>query len=108
MRALTKPKQSQLLEEALAATHTLADERLDEPSLAVSLAMGHSMGTRARLQEQVLREMVPLAPEKADRLLEQVDAAGRETVLNSLLAYYEKKNMTERIREVISRISAER
>jgi hypothetical protein len=103
-----KTKAIELLEEALAATRNLVEERLDEPSLAVSMAMGHSMGTRARLQEQILREMVPLAPEKADRLLEQVDATGRETVLNSLLAYYEKKKMTERTREVISRISAER
>jgi hypothetical protein len=51
--------------------------------------------------------MVQLAPERADRLLDRVDAAGRQNVLTSLLGYYEKTNQRGRVLEVVYRISAE-
>jgi len=82
-----------LLEDALAASRAMEDDQ---------------MRTRMRLQQQILQAMVPLEPGRADELLSQLDAAGRESVLRALLSYYRESEQTERAMEMVYRISAEK
>jgi len=105
---VNKTKAIELLGEALAATQSLAPESQSKASLAVASLMGYSISTRARLQEEILRELAGLAPEKAEGLLDQVDAEGRATVLISLLPYYENRKDTKRVEELIYQVSAEK
>lgn len=90
-----KKKAVELLDEAWTAARVVGqdDDRLKR------------VGTR--LQEQVLKAMVPLAPEKADDLLPQLEAKGREQVLMALLDYYEHEKMMDRALDVIYRIGQE-
>src|SRR5690349_21826152 len=87
-----KKKALELLDNALAATKGMDDD---------------SAQTRNRLQEQILQAIVPLKPEKADELLNQVDPSARGRVLTSLLAYYQKNNDWDRALEVVYRIAPE-
>src|ERR1051325_4286094 len=87
-----KKKALELLDNALAATKGMDDDQAQ---------------TRNRLQEQILQAIVPLKPEKADELLNQVDPSARGRVLNSLLSYYQKNNDWGRAIEVIYRIAPE-
>jgi tetratricopeptide (TPR) repeat protein len=98
-----KKKALELLENALTATRSMED---DGSGSAANRSLGPGT-TRAQLQEQILKEIVPLAPSRADDLLSQVDASGREKVLTALLAYYEKNKQTDHILEIIYRIGAE-
>ena len=80
-----------------------------EDALTASRAMEEGqMQTRTRLQQQILQAMVPLEPGRADELLSQLDAAGRESVLRALLSYYRESEQTERAMEMVYRISAEK
>lgn len=94
-RDTDKKKAVELLDEAWSASRTVGqeDDRLK--------------GIGRQLQQQVLKAMVPIAPEKADDLLLQLDARGREQVLNALLDYYEQQKMMDRAIEVIYRIGQE-
>ncbi len=83
----------ELLEDALAASRAIEDDQ---------------MRTRTRLQQQLLQAMVPLEPGRADELLTQFDAAGRESVLRALLSYYRESKQNERAMEMVYRISAEK
>ena len=82
----------ELLEEALTAVRSLDED---------------SIQTKDRLQRQILRAYVALAPERADGLLDELDISARKEVLNSLLAYYESKKQQDRALEVIYRIGQE-
>lgn len=106
---IDRTKAVKLLESALIATQGLDNGADSSNSYISGLASiyGRPLETKSRLQEQILQTMVPLAPERANRLLDQVDAAGRESVLTSLLSYYEKNNRNDRALEVIYRINAE-
>ena len=88
-----KAKALQLLEDALTATRSMDDDQ---------------MQTRGRLQQQILNEMVPLAPQRADELLSQVDVDSRERVLSALLSYYEKNKQLDHALELIYRIGQEK
>jgi hypothetical protein len=89
----TDKKQAlELLEEALTAVRSLDED---------------SIQTKDRLQRQILRAYVALAPERADSLLDELDVSARKEVLNSLLAYYESKKQQDRALEVIYRIGQE-
>lgn len=88
-----KAKALQLLEDALTATRGMDDD---------------GMQTRGRLQQQILNQMVPLAPQRADELLSQVDVDSRERVLSALLAYYEKSKQMDHAIELIYRIGQEK
>ena len=81
-----KKKALELLDNALAATKGMDDDQAQ---------------TRNRLQEQILQAIVPLKPEKADELLNQVDPSARGRVLTSLLSYYQKNNDWDRAIEVV-------
>jgi hypothetical protein len=87
-----KAKALELLDNALAATKAMDDDQIQ---------------TRNRLQEQILQAIVPLKPDKADELLNQVDPSARGRVLTSLLGYYQKNNEWERAIEVVYRIAPE-
>lgn len=87
-----KKKALELLNDALAATRALDDDDLQ---------------VRQRLQEEILQAIVPLAPQRADDLLSQVDPDARGKVLVALLNYYRKNNEMDRALEVIYRIAAE-
>jgi hypothetical protein len=87
-----KKKALELLDNALAATKGMDDD----PSQ-----------TRNRLQEQILQAIVPLKPDKADELLEQVDPSARGRVLTSMLSYYQKNNDWDRAIAVVYRIAPE-
>ncbi len=91
-----KLKAMQLLEEALAATRPIENEAFAE------------MGQRAQLQSYIMRELVNLAPVRADELLLQIEPEARESVLLSLLAYYEGHNQLNRAIDALYRISAEK
>ena len=82
----------ELLEDALAASKAIEDDR---------------MQTRSRLQQQILQAMVPLEPARADELMTQLDPAGRESVLKALLSYYRESKQNEHAMEMVYRISAE-
>ncbi len=88
-----KPHTLELLEDALGASKSIEDD---------------GMGTRTRLQQQILQAMVPLEPGRADELLAQLDPAGRESVLRALLSYYRESKQTEHAMEMVYRISAEK
>jgi hypothetical protein len=88
-----KVKSIELLENALVSTRFMEEDK--------------TFGTRARLQKDILNALVPLAPERADELLSQVDTAARGEVLKSLLGYYESKKQQDRAIEVIYRIGRE-
>ncbi len=87
-----KAKALDLLEDALTATRALQDDR----------------STRTRLQQQILQAMVPLAPSRADELLNQVEPESRENVLTALLSFYEKHKDWERALEVTYRAGQEK
>jgi hypothetical protein len=87
-----KKKAMQLLNDALAATKGMEDDGTQ---------------TKNRLQEQILQAIVPLAPGKADELLNEVEPSARGRVLNSLLSYYQKNDDWDRAIEVIYRIAPE-
>jgi hypothetical protein len=88
-----KTKTLQLLDDAFTATSDMGDD----------LAY-----TRRQLQEQVLNQMVPLAPQHAEELLPQMDAESRGRVLNSLLSYYQKNKDLDRAIELVYRIGQEK
>ena len=87
-----KKKALALLEDALAATRAMDDDKLQ---------------TRFQLQKQILQEMVPLAPQRVDELLTQVEPQARASVLSSLLRYYEKQKELGHAVEVLYRIAQE-
>jgi tetratricopeptide (TPR) repeat protein len=87
-----KKKALELLDNALAVTKGMEDDQTQ---------------VRNRLQEQILQAIVPLKPQKADELLNQVDPSARGRVLNSLLGYYQKNNDWDRAIEVVYRIAPE-
>ncbi|MBZ5511462.1 MAG: hypothetical protein LAN70_09875 [Acidobacteriia bacterium] len=87
-----KKKALALLEDALAATRAIDDDNLN---------------TRFQLQKQILQEMVPLAPQRVDELLTQVEPQARASVLSSLLQYYEKQKELGHAVEVLYRIAQE-
>jgi tetratricopeptide (TPR) repeat protein len=87
-----KKKALALLEDALAATRAIDDDNLK---------------TRFQLQKQILQEMVPLAPQRVDELLTQVEPQARASVLSSLLQYYEKQKELGHAVEVLYRIAQE-
>jgi hypothetical protein len=87
-----KKKALALLEDALAATRSIDDDNLK---------------TRFQLQKQILQEMVPLAPQRVDDLLTEVEPQARASVLTSLLQYYEKQKELGHAVEVLYRIAQE-
>ena len=93
--SVDKKKAIALLDEAMTAAGEVAqqNERLKRIG--------------SHLQEQVLRAMVPLEPEKADEYLTQLDARGREQVLQALLDYYQREKKMDRALQLVYRMSAE-
>jgi tetratricopeptide (TPR) repeat protein len=91
-QATDKKKALALLEDALAATRAIDDDKLN---------------TRFQLQKQILQEMVPLAPQRVDQLLTQVEPQARASVLSSLLRYYEQQKELGHAVEVLYRIAQE-
>ncbi len=95
-----KKKALELLENGLTALRGWDDDTAkDAPP---RLASGKSW-----LQQQILMTMVPLAPERANELLTQVEPSAREKVLIALMGYYEKTDQSDRVIEVIYRIGQE-
>ena len=82
----------ELLEDALAASKAMDDDQ---------------MQTRSLMQQRILQAMVPLEPGRADELMTQLDPAGRESVLRTLLSYYQESKQNEHAVEMVYRISAE-
>lgn len=89
-----KAKAIELLESAMTATREADNEG--------------TVTFRSQLQQQILRELVPLAPQRAEELLPQVEPDGREQVLNSLLGYYEKTKDLDRAMELVYQIGQEK
>lgn len=85
-----RPKAVSLLENAFTATRIVDDDTL---------------GTRNKLQKQVLSAMVPLAPDKVDDYLPQVDPSVRKDVLEALLSHYEKEKQLDHAIELVYNIS---
>jgi tetratricopeptide (TPR) repeat protein len=94
-QATDKKKAVELLEQAMTAASEVGREN------------EHLKEVGSQLQQQVLKAMVPLAPEKVDDLLTQLDAGGREQVLQALLNYYEREKKMDRALEVVYRMGAE-
>jgi hypothetical protein len=87
-----RKKALDLLEQALAAARGMDEDK---------------MRTRDRLQRQIVQAIVPLAPQRADELLDQVPPEARGEVLTALLSYYQKNNELDRAMQVVYRIAAE-
>ncbi len=64
--------------------------------------------TRTQLQQQILQQLVPLQPQKAEELLPQMEPENREPVLNALLGYYESKKDLDHALELVYRIGQEK
>jgi tetratricopeptide (TPR) repeat protein len=94
-QSFDKKKALELLDEAMTAAGEVAQQN------------DRLKGVGSRLQEQVLKAMVPLAPEKADEYLTQLDARGREQVLEALLDYYQREKKMDRALQLVYRMSAE-
>ncbi len=92
-----KAKVLQLLEDAMTATREM--EVTERNNLRYA---------RAQLQQQILQEMVPTAPERAEELLSQMEPGDREPVLNALLAHYEKTKNLDHAIELVYRIGQEK
>lgn len=90
-RLVDKKKAVELLEEAMTSAKVVGqdDERFKR------------LG--GQLQEQAVRAMVQLAPEKADELLPQLDPRSREQVFNALLDYYERENKMDHAMDLLYR-----
>ena len=95
-QAVDKKKAVELLEQAMTAANEVGREN------------EHLKEVGSQLQQEVLRAMVPLAPEKVDELLTQLDARGRERVLQALLNYYEREKKMDRALEIVYRMGAEK
>lgn len=87
-----KKKALELLQNALLASRGVDDDKLR---------------TRQRLQAEILREMVPLAPQDVEDHLGELDSFTRMGVLNALMSYYQKNNELDRVEQMIYRIGAE-
>lgn len=87
-----RPKAFRLLENAFIATRVVDEDQL---------------GTRNKLQKQILSEMVSLAPDKVDDYLPQVDPNVRKDVLEALLSHYEKEKQLDHAIELVYNISRE-
>jgi hypothetical protein len=88
-----KAKAIELLENALMSTRVMDDDKV--------------FRTRSRLQKEILNALVPLAPERVDELLTQVDTEARGEVLTSLLEFYERSKQLDRVIEVLYRTAQE-
>ena len=88
-QAVNKKKAVELLGEAMTAAKTVGQDNDRLTSLG------------ARLQEQAVRAMVPLAPEKADELLPQLPPRSREQVFNGLLDYYEREKKLDHAMDML-------
>lgn len=95
-QSVDKKKAVELLEQAMTAANEVAREN------------EHLKEVGSQLQQQVLKAMVPLAPEKVDDMLTQLDARGREQVLQALLNYYEREKKMDRALEIVYRMGAEK
>jgi hypothetical protein len=87
-----KPKAVELLENAFAATRVVDDDKLD---------------TRSKLQQEILSQMVALAPDKVDDYLPSLSPEARKPVLESLLSYYEQNKQLDHAIELVYRIAHE-
>src|SRR4051812_12362166 len=85
-----KKKALELLDLALAAAKGMDDEQAQ---------------TRTQLEGQILQAIVPLKPQRADELLNEVEPSARGRVLTSLLSYYQKNNDWDRAIEVVYRFA---
>jgi hypothetical protein len=94
-QSVDKKKAVEYLEQAMTAANQVGREN------------EHLKQVGNQLQQDVLKAMVPLAPEKVDDLLTQLDAHGREQVLQALLNYYEREKKMDRALEVVYRMGAE-
>src|SRR6185369_527027 len=94
-QSIDKKKAVELLEQAMTAANEVGKEN------------EHLKEVGSELQQDVLKAMVPLAPEKVDDMLTQLDARGREKVLQALLNYYEREKKMDRSLEVVYRMGAE-
>ncbi len=88
-----KAKAVELLDDAMTATRDMEDDR---------------SRTRPQLQQQILQAMVPMAPDRAEELLSQIEADQREPVLNALLGHYEKNKDLDHAIELVYRIGQEK
>ena len=95
-QSVDKKKAVELLEQAMTAASEVGREN------------EHLKEVGSQLQQEVLRAMVPLAPEKVDEMLTQLDARGRERVLQALLNYYEREKKMDRALEIVYRMGAEK
>ena len=84
-----KKKTIEMLEEAITASKSI--EQDDSRSKRIA----------ARLQEQAARALVPLAPEKVDELLLQLQPGSREQAFNALLDYYDQHKKLDRAIDVL-------
>lgn len=90
-----KKKALELLDEAMTAAGEVAQQNEKLKRIG------------SQLQEQVLKAIVPLSPEKADEYLTQLDARGREQVLQALLDYYQREKKMDHAIQLVYRMSAE-
>ncbi len=88
-----KAKALELLESGMNAASAIDDDRSD---------------ARGRMQQELLQVMVPLAPQRAEELLAQMDPGDREPVLNALLKEYQKNNEWDHAIQLVYRIGQEK
>jgi tetratricopeptide (TPR) repeat protein len=93
--SIDKKKAIELLDEAITAAGEVAREN------------DRLKRVGSDLQEQVLKAMVPLAPEKASEYVLQLDGRAREQVLQALVDYYQQQKKTDRALELVYRTGAE-
>lgn len=103
-----KKKALQLLNSALAETAALKDVPPHKMQETLMLSTGSPVqSTRSWLQEQVARTIIMIDPGRADELLQTLDTAARDPILQALMSYYEAHKLTERAVEQFNRIAGE-
>ena len=96
-QATDKKKAVGLLEEAFTASKAASEQMSPQVKRAANMQL-----------QQILLALIPLAPEKVNELLPQIDAQPRERVVTELLGYYVKNHQTDRALEMIYRIGQEK
>jgi hypothetical protein len=82
-----KKKAVELLQQAYESLRSL---QLDLPNKSQNMQM------KQQLQQQLLKQYVSTAPERVDRLLDQMEPQMRGAALQALLSYYEKTKNLDR------------
>jgi hypothetical protein len=105
-----KTKALGLLDKALQAAREIQDDRSAQMGESAITASGtstsYAVNPRAYLEREILKSIATIAPDRGEKLLDQVDSRSAQSILASLLTQYCKKGQTERALQLVYRIAS--